>query len=100
MWRTADDLVETVAGSMDESHRQLYAEHIEGTRRLVPRAQKLAAPVDGVVKRIEKALTTARPRARYVVGMSARAQATMVKVTPTPILDAALRKASGIGSAR
>jgi NAD(P)-dependent dehydrogenase (short-subunit alcohol dehydrogenase family) len=100
LWRTADDVLETAAGTMDPAERELYAEHIEGMRRAIPKAQKAAAPVDVVVKVIEKALTTSRPRARYVVGAGPRAQVALARVMPTPVLDAALRKAAGISSAK
>lgn len=100
LWRTADDVLETAAGSMNPTHRELYAEHIEGMRRAIPKAQKVAAPVDAVVKVIDKALTTSRPRARYVVGAAPRAQVALAKLMPTPVLDAALRKAAGISFSR
>lgn len=100
LWRTADEVLETAAGSMDPAQRQLYAEHIEGMRRSIPKAQRIAAPVTVVVRAIEKALTTSRPRARYVVGAAPRAQVALAKFMPTPVLDAALRKAAGISSAR
>ena len=100
LWRTADEVLETAAGSMDPAQRELYAEHIEGMRRSIPKAQKVAAPVAVVVAAIEKALTTSRPRARYIVGAAPRAQVALAKVMPTPVLDAALRKAAGISSAR
>jgi NAD(P)-dependent dehydrogenase (short-subunit alcohol dehydrogenase family) len=98
LWRTADDVLETAAGTMDPVQRELYAAHIEGMRRAIPKSQKVAAPVENVVKVIEKALTASRPRARYVVGAAPRAQVALAKVMPTPVLDAALRKAAGISS--
>jgi NAD(P)-dependent dehydrogenase (short-subunit alcohol dehydrogenase family) len=100
LWRTADDVLETAAGTMDPAERELYAEHIEGMRRAIPKSQKAAAPVDVVVKVIEKALTTSRPRARYIVGAGPRAQVALARVMPTPVLDAALRKAAGISAAK
>jgi hypothetical protein len=56
----------------------------------------MAAPVDGVAKTIEKALTTSRPRARYVVGGNARAQATLAALTPTSVLDRVLGLGLGV----
>jgi NAD(P)-dependent dehydrogenase (short-subunit alcohol dehydrogenase family) len=100
LWRTADEVLETAAGLMDPTQRELYAEHIEGMRRAIPKSQKAAAPVAVVVAAIEKALTTSRPRARYIVGAAPRAQVALTRVMPTPVLDAVLRKAAGISSAR
>jgi len=100
LWRNAEDVLDTAVESLDAAQRELYTEHIEGMRRSIPKAQKVAAPVAAVVKAIEKALTASRPRARYIVGAAPRAQVALAKVMPTPVLDAALRKAAGISSAR
>jgi NAD(P)-dependent dehydrogenase (short-subunit alcohol dehydrogenase family) len=96
LWRLADgDLDDTVA-SLSSQHRDLYAKHIEGFRKSIPRSQRAAAPVEGVAAAIEKALTVRRPRARYVVGAGARAQAILAHVTPTAILDVLLRAGTGV----
>jgi NAD(P)-dependent dehydrogenase (short-subunit alcohol dehydrogenase family) len=96
MWRKADaDFDESVA-ALSPTHRQLYAKHLAGFRKTIPRSQRMAAPVDGVAAAIEKALTAPRPRARYVVGAGPRAQALMAKLTPTPVLDRLLRAGTGV----
>jgi NAD(P)-dependent dehydrogenase (short-subunit alcohol dehydrogenase family) len=96
MWRGADaDLDESVA-ALSSAHRELYAKHIAGFRKTIPRSQRMAAPVDGVAATIEKALTAPRPKARYVVGTGPRLQALMAKLTPTPVLDRLLRTGTGV----
>jgi NAD(P)-dependent dehydrogenase (short-subunit alcohol dehydrogenase family) len=96
MWQKADaDLDEAVA-ALSEEHRALYAKHIDGFRKTIPRSQRMAKPVDTVAATIKKALTAPRPRARYVVGAGPRAQALMAKVTPTPMLDRVLRAGTGV----
>jgi NAD(P)-dependent dehydrogenase (short-subunit alcohol dehydrogenase family) len=96
MWRLAEDeLNDTVAGLAPE-HRALYAKHIEGFRRSIPRSQRMARPVEDVAATIERALTADRPRPRYVVGASARASAALVRFTPTPVLDVMLRAGTGV----
>src|SRR5438067_9287788 len=85
LWRRADaDLDEAVA-SLSPEHRELYAEHIDGFRKTIPRSQRMAAPAEGVAAAIEKALTASRPRARYLVGAGPRVQALLAKLTPTPV---------------
>ncbi|HEY1591548.1 MAG TPA: SDR family oxidoreductase [Solirubrobacteraceae bacterium] len=96
LWQRADTDLDDAVESLSPDHRQLYAKHIEGFRRSIPRSQRMAAPADGVAATIEKALTTARPRARYVVGAGPRVQALMAKVTPTPVLDMMLRAGTGV----
>jgi NAD(P)-dependent dehydrogenase (short-subunit alcohol dehydrogenase family) len=95
VWRTADDMLEASVAKLSPEHRALYARHIEGYRRSIPRTQKTAAPAEGVAEVIEKALADSRPRARYVVGRPARVQAFLARLTPTRVLDAALRAGTG-----
>ena len=96
LWRHADDALNEVVGTLSPQHRELYAKHIEGYRKSIPRSQRMAAPADGVAKAVEKALTARRPRARYVVGASVKAQAFLAEVTPTTVLDTVLRAGTGV----
>jgi hypothetical protein len=81
---------------MRPEQRELYDRHVKGMRRTVPLSQKLASSPDAVAKSIERALTSRRPRARYVVGVGPKVQARMSALTPTPLLDASLRKLTGV----
>jgi NAD(P)-dependent dehydrogenase (short-subunit alcohol dehydrogenase family) len=96
MWRGAEDALEDSLATLSAEHRDLYAKHIAGFRKSIPRSQRMAAPVEGVAAIIEKVLSARRPRARYVVGTSARAQALLAGLTPTPMLDAVLRAGTGV----
>ncbi|MEA2160552.1 MAG: hypothetical protein QOD66_2932 [Solirubrobacteraceae bacterium] len=96
LWRRAETDLEEAVASLSPQHRDLYAKHIAGFRKSIPRSQRMAAPTDGVAATIERALTTRRPRARYVVGTTARAQALLASLTPTVLLDMALRAGTGV----
>jgi NAD(P)-dependent dehydrogenase (short-subunit alcohol dehydrogenase family) len=96
LWRRADTDLDEAAEALAPGHRELYAKHIAGFRKSIPRSQRMAAPADGVAATVEKALTTARPRARYVVGAGPRFQAVMAKLTPTPVLDRLLSAGTGV----
>jgi NAD(P)-dependent dehydrogenase (short-subunit alcohol dehydrogenase family) len=96
IWRQMNDLVDDAVTNSSPAHRELYAKHIEGFRKSIPLSQRMAAPADGVAGTIEKALTVRRPKARYVVGANAKAQAIMAQLTPTPILDRMLRIGTGV----
>lgn len=95
MWRTADTMVDELAGAMRTEHRQLYAKHIAGWRKMVPVSQRLAVPTAKVCAVVEQALTARRPRARYVVGLGPRLQAALMTNMPTGLRDTVLRKVSG-----
>ncbi len=96
MWRGAEDELEATIGTLSDAHRRLYAKHIEGFRKSIPLSQKLSVPPDRVAAVVERALTATRPRARYVVGAGPRAQAALAGVTPTPVMDAVLRRFAGV----
>jgi NAD(P)-dependent dehydrogenase (short-subunit alcohol dehydrogenase family) len=96
MWRKADDQLEQSVASVAPEHRDLYAQHIEGFRQSIPKSQRMAAPADRVAETVLRALTDRRPRPRYIVGAAPRAQYTMARLMPTPVLDSALRRQSGI----
>jgi NAD(P)-dependent dehydrogenase (short-subunit alcohol dehydrogenase family) len=95
LWRNAPETLEAETAEMSAAHRELYGEHLEGMRRTIPRIQKMAKPVDGVAAAIEKALTAARPRARYPVGVDVRVQAALSGVTPDRVKDAAFGRLTG-----
>ncbi|HEX4753836.1 MAG TPA: SDR family oxidoreductase [Solirubrobacterales bacterium] len=95
LWRKAPETLEAEVAEMAAEHRDLYAEHLEGMRRTIPRIQKMAKPVDGVAAAIERALTASRPRARYPVGVDVRVQAALSGVTPARVKDAAFGRLTG-----
>jgi NAD(P)-dependent dehydrogenase (short-subunit alcohol dehydrogenase family) len=96
LWRGAEQELDETTAALAPNHRELYAKHIDGFRKTIPRSIKAAAPVDGVAATIEKALTASRPRARYVVGGSARVQAIVARALPTPIRDVVLGLGTGV----
>jgi NAD(P)-dependent dehydrogenase (short-subunit alcohol dehydrogenase family) len=95
IWRSAPEVLEQTIATMSAEHRALYARHIEGMRKAIPRSQKMAAPVEDAAKAIERALTVKRPRARYVPNVNARA-GTLLARLPTPVLDRVVAAASGV----
>jgi NAD(P)-dependent dehydrogenase (short-subunit alcohol dehydrogenase family) len=95
LWRNAPETLEAETAEMSAEHRELYGEHLEGMRKTIPRIQKMAKPVDGVAAAIEKALTAAKPKARYPVGIDVRVQAALSGVTPDRVKDAAFGRLTG-----
>jgi NAD(P)-dependent dehydrogenase (short-subunit alcohol dehydrogenase family) len=96
MWRLADDDLDRTVAQLAPEHRELYAKHIAGFRRMIPRSQRMARPADEVATTVQRALTDRRPRARYVVGNPVRVQAILARLTPTPVLDVMLRAGTGV----
>ena len=98
MWRKAPEQQQSTEKAMAPEHRELYHEHLDGLRRTIPRLQRMAKPAERVAATIERALTASRPKARYVVGLDAKAQAALTALMPQRVKDAALAKATGTPS--
>lgn len=73
-------------------HRTLYARQLAGMREAIAGIQKRTSPVDKVAAAVERALTAARPKPRYLVGADARVQVALRGALPTRALDAAIIK--------
>lgn len=87
MWRTADTMVTDIETAMSPQHRELYAKHVAGMKKFVPRARKMASPTAKVVAVVEEALTARKPRARYVVALVPKLQTVLVTNLPTALRD-------------
>lgn len=96
IWRGALDQLAVTEDGLSEEIRDLYRPHIDGMRKATEFIQKHTFPVNQVVDVVTRALTAARPRARYVVGAATKAQLGLANVMPTRALDATLARMSGI----
>lgn len=96
MWDGAIDVFEAGVAAMSDDERALYSGHMKGMRRTLTMMQKTAAPAGTVAESIQTALTSKRPRARYVVGAPAKLQVVGAALTPRPMLDFVLAKTTGV----
>jgi NAD(P)-dependent dehydrogenase (short-subunit alcohol dehydrogenase family) len=96
LWRLALESGEEAVERMTPQHRELYADQIASMRKAVPGIQRRAAPAEKVAAVIERALTSSRPRARYLVGADARGQVALRTALPTPVFDAAVTRVSNL----
>lgn len=94
MWRTADSMVAELEAGLTPEHRDLYAKHIAGMKKMIPMSQKMAVPAEKVSAVVEEALTARRPRARYVVGLANKVQVVLMTNLPTRARDLVLRRVS------
>lgn len=95
MWRTANDMVEHAEAMLTAEHRDLYARHIAGFKKMIPLSQKMAVPAEKVSAVVEEALTARRPRARYVVGAGNKLQVALMTNLPAWARDRVLRRVAG-----
>lgn len=75
-------------------HRTLYAEHLAGTRALMSTIAKQTSDPLSVARAVEHALTARRPRRRYLIDASSKAQVAFTRMAPTALTDAVLAKAT------
>ena len=88
MWGDALDDYDQMASQLTPAHRDLYASHLAGTRKLLGRMQKLAGDPQKVVKAVDRALTSRHPKRRYRCDNVSRVQLALVSVSPAAATDA------------
>src|SRR5215207_3947592 len=94
MWGDVLGDYDRMTKQLTDEHRELYASHLAGTRKLLGRLQKLAADPKKVTKAVAHALTARHPKRRYILDAASRAQKALVAVSPTAINDAVLEAAT------
>jgi hypothetical protein len=73
--------------SMTPEQRELYEPPARAAAEAARKVESRGIPPDRVAKAVEHALTAARPKTRYVVGVDARVQAAARKLLPDRLLD-------------
>lgn len=94
MWGDVLDDYDRMSNRLSPEHRELYASHLIGNRKLLARMQKLAGDPGKVVAAVNRALTSSRPKRRYRCDNLSRAQLALLSVTPTAMNDAVLAAAT------
>jgi len=94
MWHDVLEEHDRMAEELTDENRQLYASHLAGTRKLLGRIQKATADRKKVAKAVSHALTSRRPKRRYLLDTASRVQKTAFAITPTAITDAVLASAT------
>jgi short-subunit dehydrogenase len=94
MWGSALVEYDRMTKQLSEEHRQRYASHVAGSRKLLSRMQKLAADPKRVTKAVNHALASRRPKRRYLLDTLSRTQKLTFAVTPAAVTDAILAAAT------
>jgi NAD(P)-dependent dehydrogenase (short-subunit alcohol dehydrogenase family) len=96
IWERGEEQADQIVERADPERVELYADQIEAYREVARRTGARGIPPEKVAATIERALTARRPRARYLVGADARAQARIRHLIPTRLLDRVIARATGI----
>lgn len=94
MWGDMLDEYDRMTAQLTEQHRELYASHLAGNRKLLARLQKLASDPQKVANAVEHALRSRHPKRRYLLDSLSRGQKAFVSLTPTALCDAVLAGAT------
>jgi NAD(P)-dependent dehydrogenase (short-subunit alcohol dehydrogenase family) len=91
IWRKGNELASELQARMPPEVERLYGQMIAGLRRQTVRIeQKTGVEPRAVAEVIGRALTSRRPRTRYLVGTDAKIRATLAKVLPARLMDRAI----------
>ena len=95
IWRKGTDTADDLMASLPPEGRELYGERLEAMRAMAEKTAARAFPPSKVADAIVRALTSRRPRPRYLVGTDARVQVGLRAALPARAFDAAIRRLSG-----
>ncbi|MBN7548418.1 SDR family NAD(P)-dependent oxidoreductase [Mycobacteroides abscessus] len=93
IWRGSTDDFDSALEGMTDDCRKLYADQAARVRRALPLIRKLAVSPERIARVVETALTSRRPRARYLCDMASRTEVALSAMTPSRIVDAVLGNA-------
>jgi NAD(P)-dependent dehydrogenase (short-subunit alcohol dehydrogenase family) len=88
----ADALVERSS----EAEKALYPKYISRYEKVARTAAARGIPPERAAATIEKALTSSRPRTRYLIGLDARGQALLARLLPDRMTDRLISMLSGL----
>lgn len=88
IWEKGDAGAAQLLESIGERGRELYGDTLEKLREFARKTGERGKPPDAVAAVVERALTTGRPRTRYLVGPDAKAQVALSTVLPDRAFDA------------
>jgi NAD(P)-dependent dehydrogenase (short-subunit alcohol dehydrogenase family) len=88
IWERGDEIAEGVRKKLPAAAEEHYGQTLDDYQELLHRTAERGVDPIRVAKVIEHALTSSRPRTRYLVGTDARVQARVAKVLPDGVMDA------------
>lgn len=94
MWADALDDYDQMTSRLSPVHRELYASHLVGNRKLLSRMQKRTGDPEKVVAAVDRALTSRHPKRRYRCDNLSRLQLVLNSVTPAAVTDAVFAAAT------
>ena len=95
IWEKGVAQVDEMRARMTPEQLELYGHNLERMEKIIRFADRSGAPPEKVARAVAHALTSERPRARYLIGADARVQLALEKGLPTAVADRLMAKLSG-----
>ena len=92
IWSKGDATFDDLIAALPPEGRERYETALERGRKIAAETGKRGIPPERVADKVEHALTSTRPRIRYLVGVDAKARAYVEPAVPSWARDRALRR--------
>jgi len=86
-WDKGEAEAPEILGALGDDLVELYGERLEQVRAMSAKTGSRGQPPETVAEAVEHALTAARPKARYLVGLDAKVQGTAMNLLPSRLFD-------------
>jgi NAD(P)-dependent dehydrogenase (short-subunit alcohol dehydrogenase family) len=96
IWERGTATAEAVQERAGPRQEALYGQAMERLREVARELSERGIPPEKVAAKIEHALTSPRPRSRYLVGIDAQVQARLKPLIPTPLFDRIVSRMMGL----
>lgn len=96
IWGKGRARADDVVASMPAEGLELYRSGIEAVRKALADAERTAIPPEQVAKAVAHALTSSRPRTRYVVGRDAKTRLMLSRLLPARAMDRVVARVMGL----
>ena len=87
IWEKGQGSADELEAGLTPEAQAMYAGTIAAMRQAAREAERRGIPPDAVAKAVAHALTSKRPKTRYLVGFDARLQAALATIVPDRLLD-------------
>ena len=91
-WDKGEAEAPELLAALGDELQEVYGDRLERMRALSAKTGARGQPPESVAEAVEHALTAARPKPRYLVGLDAKIQGTAMNLLPSRLFDRVVRR--------